>query len=205
MGASANLDFFAAEADQRALLDFLFASTDVRVFESYSDFDADLREFRSMAELAMTFPIGTDHHGNGHAVTLQLWSPSVMSQLTIERFVLNPKACNGHTFRHCIEGGGLMQLYLGGVCGRVVTQSHFGHQSQTRRREWDVNQGVNWEALKTVSNRIQYHVRKRLAAGKVPGCPVLAQALELAHAGYALKLATQTPWQYELQPEIKRS
>ncbi len=31
MVRAANLDFFAAEADQRALLDFLFASTDVRV------------------------------------------------------------------------------------------------------------------------------------------------------------------------------
>ena len=73
--------------------------------------------------------------------------------------------------------------------------SHFGHQSQVRAKKWDVDKGVNWEALKTVSNRIQYHIRRRLAAGKVPGCPVLAQALELAQAGYALKLATQTPWQ----------
>ena len=51
-GLSVNLDFFAAESDQRALLDFLFASTEVRVFESYSEFDADLREFRSTDELA---------------------------------------------------------------------------------------------------------------------------------------------------------
>lgn len=34
MARSANLDFFAAEVDQRAALDFLFSSTDVRVFES---------------------------------------------------------------------------------------------------------------------------------------------------------------------------
>jgi hypothetical protein len=66
-----------------------------------------------------------------------------------------------------------------------------------------VDDGVNWEALKTVSNRIQYHIRKRLAAGKVPGRPVLPQALELAQSGYALKLATQTPWAFELQPARK--
>ena len=42
MTVSANVNFFAAEADQRAVLDFLFAETDVRVFESYSEFDADL-------------------------------------------------------------------------------------------------------------------------------------------------------------------
>jgi hypothetical protein len=200
MARSVNLDFFAAEADQRALLDFMFSSTDVRVFESYSEFDADLREFRSTEELCAAFPIGTDEHGNGAAVLLQLWSPSVMSKLTITRFPVNPSACDGHTFRHRIDGGGLMQLYLGGVCGRVVTKSHFGHQSQIRAQKWDVDHGVNWEALKKISNRILYHVRKRWAAGKVPGCPVLSQAFELARAGYALKLATQTPWQFELQP-----
>jgi hypothetical protein len=205
MARSANLDFFAAEADQRAILDLLFSSTDVRVFESYSEYDAELREFRSTDELAAAFPLGTDPHGNGNAILLQLWSPSVMRDLTIERFALNPAACDGHTFRHRIDGGGLMQLYLGGVCGRVVTMSHFGHQSQVRAQKWDVDEGVNWEALQTLSNRIQYHIRKRLAAGKVPGRPVLPQALELARAGYALKLATQTPWAFELQPASKQA
>jgi len=94
-----------------------------------------------------------------------------------------------------------MQLYLGGICDRVVTKSHFGHQSQVRAKAWEVDDGVNWEALKTVSNRIQYHVRKRLAAGKAGSVPVLPAAMSLARAGYALKLATQTPWAYELRSE----
>jgi hypothetical protein len=171
----------------------------VHVYESYSEYEAELREFRSTDELAAALPLGTDPHGNGNAVLLQLWSPSVMRDLIITRFALDPANCNGHTFRHCIEGGGLMQLYLGGVCGRVVTMSHFGHQSQIRAQKWDVDQCVNWEALQGLSNRIQYHIRKRLAAGKVSGHPVLAQAMELARAGYALKLSAQTQWTFDLQ------
>lgn len=203
MARSANLDFFAADADQRAILDFLFSSTDVRVFESYSEPDAELREFPSTDDLAAAFPVGSDPHGNGHAILLQLWSPSVMRDLSIRRFKLDPAHCNGHTFRHNIEGGGLMQLYFGGVCDRVVTKSHFGHQSQVRAKAWEVDDGVNWEALKTLSDHIQYHVRKRLAAGKAGSIAVLPAALSLARAGYALKLATQTPWAYELQPESR--
>lgn len=199
MARSANLDFFAAEADQRAIFDFLFSSTDIRVFESYSEYDSELREFRSTNELAAAFPLGADRYGNGTAVLLQLWSPSVMSDLTITRFDLAPEHCGGSTFRHKIEGGGLMQLYLGGVCDRVVTMSQFGHQSQVRAQKWNVDQGVNWEALQRLSNRIQYQIRKHLAAGKVPGRPVLSQAFALARAGYALKLWTQTPWVFELQ------
>jgi hypothetical protein len=114
-----------------------------------------------------------------------------MRDLTITRFALNPAACDGHTFRHYIEGGGLMQLYLGGVCDRV------------RAQKWDVDDGVNWEALNTLSNRIQYHVRKRLAVGKAPGMPVLSQALEMARVGYALKSSAQTPWEFKLQPTNK--
>jgi hypothetical protein len=203
MARSANLDFFAAEADQRAILDFLFSRTDVRVFESYSDPDAELREFLSTDQLAIAFPLGTDRHGNGHAILLQLWSPSVMRDLSIRRFKLDPAHCNEHTFRHNIEGGGLIQLYFGGVCDRVVTKSHFGHQSQVRAKAWEVDDGVNWEALKTLSNRIQYHVRNRLAAGKAGSMPVLPGGLSLARAGYELKLATQTPWAYELHPESR--
>jgi hypothetical protein len=200
MTRSANLDFFAAQDDLRAVLDFLFASTDVRVVESYSVVGADLREFRSTDELAAAFALGADPHGNGVAILLQLWSPSVMRDLDIQRIKLDPAHCDGHTFRYRIDGAGLMQLYLGGVCQQVVTRSHYGHQSQTRAQAWDMDEGVNWEALKTLSQRIQYHIRKRLAAGKAKSCPVLPQALQLARAGYALKLATQTPWAFELQP-----
>jgi hypothetical protein len=200
MARSANLDFFAAEADVRAVIDFLYSSTDVRVFESYSEYDAELREFRSSDELAAIFPLGVDPHGNGHAILLQLWSPSVMRELVIRRFALDPSACNGHSFRHCIEGGGLIQLYLGGVCGRVVTKSHYGHQSEVRARAWQVDEGVRWAALKTLSSRIQYHVRSRLAAGKAGSRPVLPQALSMARAGYTLKDAIQSPIVYELPP-----
>ncbi len=195
----ANLNFFAAESDQTALATFLFSSTDVRVFESYSEYGQELREFRSLDELAAVFPLGQDKHGNGTAALLQLWSPSVMKDLEIERIALRPECCGGHTFRYCIKGGALIQLYLGGVHERVVTKSHFGHFSEKGASKWGLDGGVNWHELKTLSNKIQYHIRKRLAVAKVPGCPVLPQAYELAQSGYALKLAAQTPWEYSLE------
>ena len=140
MSASANLDFFAAEADQRAVLDFLFSATDVRVFESYSEFDADLREFRSTDELAATFPLGTDRHGNGHAVLLQLWSPSVMSELSIERFALKPEACDGHHSATALRAVDLCNCiwaaYAAGwlQCPTSATRAKSGRRSGTWRK-----------------------------------------------------------------------
>jgi hypothetical protein len=194
----ANLNFFAAGSDQKALLQFLFSATDARVFESYSEFEQELREFRSVAEVAAAFPVGEDKHGNGSTILLQLWSPSVMKHLEIRCIALQPNKCGGHTFRYAIEGGALIQLYFGGVHQKVVTKSHFGHNSEIRARKWEVDRGVNWKGLKTLSNMIQYHIRKRLAVAKVPGCPVLPEAFELARSGYSLKLAAQTPWEYKL-------
>ncbi len=198
---AANLDFFAAESDQRALLDFLFTSTDVRVFELYSEFDADLREFRSTDDLASAFPIGQDPHGNGCHILLILCSRSVLLKPRIVRFDLNPEKCDGATYRHRIEDDGLMQLFLGGVCGQVITKSNFGHASSIWAERARKRKGINWEAFKKVSNQIQYHIRKRLAAAKVPGRVVLAEATRLARAGYALKEMRNSPWQYELQSE----
>jgi hypothetical protein len=109
---SANLDFFAVDLDQEAILDFLFGHTDVRVFDSYSLPDAALREFKSTAEIAQAYELGMDENGGGTAVLLQLWSPSVMSDLVVTRFALDPTTCEGHTFRYRIDGRGLIQLYF---------------------------------------------------------------------------------------------
>ena len=91
-----------------------------------------------------------------------------------------------------------MGLYLGGVCGRAITQSKYFHPSSV----WADRRGIDWEAFKKLSNRITYHIRKRLAVGKaVPGCVVLPEAMELAQAGYALKQVIQNPFEYVLQSQ----
>jgi len=174
----ASLDFFAAERDQRALVSFLFAETDVRIFDSAAV------EFRSLDELAAAHALGLDPKGGGHAIVLRLWSPSVTPVLDL-------------------EGGSLMQLDLGGVFesvkhGRVLTKTHFGHNTEDRATNWNIAEGADWEALKKVSTRIQFHVRQQLSVAKVPGRSVLEHAYELAQAGYKLKELAQAPFAWPL-------
>jgi hypothetical protein len=197
----ANLDFFATRADHEAILGFLFASTDIRMFESYSGFGQKLREFHSFEELTVAYDVGADPNGHGTAVLLQLWSPAVEPGPQIERIALDPRRCEGHTFRYCIDGWGLIQLYLGGIHGRTITKSHYGHNSEARARKWGYSDGVDWGALKSLSNRVQYHIRGRLSVARVPGRPVLAEAYGLARSGYALKEDAASPNSYRL-PEV---
>jgi len=197
------------------VLEFLFDSTDVRVFESYAECGQELREFSSMADLQSTFPIGCDPAGNSSDALLQLYSPSAYDKYWIRHIDLIPKKCAGHTFRFAIEGYGLIQLYLGGVhenCSlashrkvqprRCVTTSHLGYLGEKRAVAWDIAEGVNWPSLSKTFNKIQYHVRSRLAVARVPGRPVLAQAFDKAREGYPLRESAGTPWQYDLVLEV---
>lgn len=77
--------------------------------------------------------------------------------------------------------------------------SHIGHQSQARAKAWELDDGVDWPALQALSSRIQYHLRKRLpagkaGAGKAGSVPVLPEALGLARDDYALRMSIETPW-----------
>jgi len=202
---SANVDFFAAASDQAAILQFLFDATDVRVFESHSEFDQELREFRSVAEVQAVFRLGEDPRGQGNAILLKLWSPSAMRELQIEKFAVDPSKCRGHTFRHNINGGALMRLYFGGVSGKTITKSSFGHQSQTRAATWGVDGGIDWTGLQQVSGKIAYHMRSRLAVAKAKSRVVMPEAMELAKAGYALKEFAHSTWQYDLEPIQRQS
>jgi hypothetical protein len=194
----ASLDFFAAHEDHIAMFNFLFTQTDVSVFDHYSEPDQELREFRSVDELEAVHPIGVDLHGNGLSLTLQLWSPSVMPVLPLERFALDPSSCDGHTFRYRLRGGGLIQLYLGGVYEKWLTKTHYGHFSSKGAARWNLEQGVDWEALSKLSNKIQYHIRKRLAVAKVSVLPVLPQAYALAEQGYCLTESANSGQCYEV-------
>jgi hypothetical protein len=196
----AQLDFFAVHPDLRQVAEFLYGETDFRVYELYSAFGQELREFKSFAELDVAFDIGRDKHGHGCAVLLSLWSPAVMKSPHITRVKLDPKHCDGFTFRYTTGGWGDVQLYLGGLHRKIVTRSHFGHWSERGARSRGYRSGVDWKALAKLSNRVRYHISKRLAVAKVPGRPVLPAAYQLHRKGYELKEAAGARASYTAVP-----
>jgi hypothetical protein len=200
----ARLDFFAVRDDQVSLIDFLFRETDVRIFDHYSEYDQKLREFFSVREIEAVYELGIDKYATGPCITLMLWSASVMSQLDIIRIELDPKWVEGHTFRYYIDGFGLMELCLSGVYERTITPSGFGNFSEQGARKHGYTEGVNWDALKKLSNKIQYHIRRRLAVAKASSCMVLPAAFELAKASYVLKPHANGDWRFDAVPIIRK-
>jgi len=178
----ATLDFFAVRDDLLALLSFIYCETDCVVFESYSRYDAELRQFASVQQLNAAFSIGDDPHGNGHAILLQLHSLSVAAPPRIKRFSLSVP---GYSFRYCVESAGLMQLYLGGSYGGFISQSHFGHWNEAGARQRCVFPAdeVNWPLQRSLSGKIQRHIKSRLSHAKVQSRYVMAHAFVALQSG----------------------
>jgi len=195
-----NLDFYALRDDICELVHFIYEETDARVFESYSRHDTELREFRSLEELSSAFELGIDPYGSGRATTLQLWFPSVTRDAKVKRINLKVK---GHSFRYCIEGTGLVQLYLGGKHEGEITDSHLGHNNEAgaRGRAPESAAAIDWGALRKVSRRIQRHIRNKLAVAKLYTRPVLPAAFSSLQARGCLRFNAQC---FEANsPEIK--
>lgn len=178
----ATLDFFGVREDLVDLLNFIYSETDCVVYESYSLYDAVLRRFTAVQELDAAYPIGSDPHGNGHAILLQLHSPSVAATPNIQRFSL---VVPGHRFRHRVEGAGLMQLYLGGAYDESISRSHFGHWSEAGAKERCLYpaDGVNWQLHRSLSGKIQRHIKNHLAGAKVWGRYILTHAFSELQSG----------------------
>jgi hypothetical protein len=194
----AQLDFFAVREDQLAILRFLFAETDMRIFEHCSKPDSELVEFRSAEEVAVAFGLGSDPDGNGLNAMLALWSPTVVPKLEIRRIDFDPKRVSGARFRHEPASGSLMHLYFGGLTGRTITKSHFGHHSQASARSWRLEAGADWPELSVLSRRIKYQIGSRLAVAEVPGRPILMHAAALWRQGYVLKESARSPYHWSL-------
>jgi hypothetical protein len=126
-----------------------------------------------------------------------------MREPPIRRIDLDPTT--RYKYRYTIDGGGVISVRFGGRCGDVITISDVTQMSESAAGAWGVGHGVAWPALQKLANRITYHLKSRLATGKAKGSYVLPKAMELASAGCALKLATQTPWAYSPEPIPRRS
>ncbi len=178
----ANLNFFAVRNDMLDLLSFIYSETDCVVFESYSRYDAELRQFASVQQLDAAYPVGSNPHGNGYAITLQLHSPSVAAPPHVKRISLSVP---GHSFRYCVESAGLMQLYLGGAYDGLISQSHFGHWNEAGARQRCISPAdeVNWVLQRSLSGKIQRHIKNRLSHAKVQSRYILTHAFSELQSG----------------------
>ena len=200
-----NCDFYATREDHAELLDGLFAEGSCEVYELASDFGQPLQRFRSTAEVLAQFDRRHPGGRQWREVYLQLYVLGAGPPFVPRRVALDPKACDGATFRYDAEGWGLVQLYLSTTAGRDkrLENSHTNHNTLKRAEAWAgtvTDQGAveDWDfaRITAFSSRLNRQIRARGVA-KAGGRVVLPGAFACWEAGIAL--GPWTPGEHTLE------
>jgi hypothetical protein len=187
-----NCDFYATPDDHEEILGWLFAEKSCAVYELSSSFEREIFRFETPKEVLAQFDRRYTNGERWKSVHLQLYVFNAGPPFSPRRVPLDPKFCEGATFRYAAEGWGLVQLYLHRPTNKGLDSSHTNHFTQKRaeavaatseaRAEvdaWDFN------AITSFSSRLNHKI-KSLSVGKIKSCPVLPGALELWKSGTSL-------------------
>ncbi|MCP4371772.1 MAG: hypothetical protein GY797_27185 [Deltaproteobacteria bacterium] len=176
-----NCDFYAVGNDIDRIFEFVFNDLDCRIFESYSPFEMDIVEFKSLDDLNRRYSLGMCKKRN-YSALLQMWPINASSKVFFKRIELDPKKCNGATFRYRMNGWGLIQLYVGGISELGIIHSHTNHNSEKRAHKWagtydDMGspEEWDWKEVTRISSKLNRQIRK-LSVNKIGSKPILQYA-----------------------------
>lgn len=187
-----NYNFFASKVDKLEILDFIFKETDLHVYDLASSYEQTICQYKNIDEISSKFDLDK---GDKFAAAFQLWSPRHKGKPIFRKIDLDPKRCNGHTFRYSTEGWGLIQLYFGGIKNNELYQSHIGHFNEKVALKWeetnnDVNGLVNmwdWKEIQATSRKLKYQIHNKLAIRKMGSFGILSGADKLEKQGIKLR------------------
>jgi hypothetical protein len=176
-------DFFADRNDKIEVLNFIFQETDLQIFDSNSIYGEKVNEYRASTDIISKFDL---QNGGEFAITFQLWTPRFMGDLVFRKVDLDPKRCDGHTFRYSTDGWGLIQLYFGGVKDNLLNRSHIGHQSEKRALAWQKNYKEmgsvtkwDWKVVEQTGRKLKHQIHSKMSKRKIGLCGVLKGADKL--------------------------
>ncbi len=186
-----NFDFYANDGDKLEILNFIFSETELQVYDCYSEPQKEVMKYESTEDIVNKFDLVS---GNKFAVTFKLYSSNFKGDFRIQKINLNPKYCNGNTYRYTTTGWGLIQLYFGGLEKNELRTSHIGHQSKQRAITWQkTNPELGlvdkwcWEEVERTGRFLRYQINKRFLNRKLFSYSVLNGANELSKSGIVLK------------------
>jgi hypothetical protein len=174
-----NYKFFAYQQDFEEISRYLLEELRLSIFQSYSDPEQPLKEFRSVEELI------NEINTQGYPLQLVLWKKAFGFDYKINRIELNPKYCNGKTFRYRIDGWGLILLQVNGPKGNSLEASSISHNSEKRATAWEsTNTGlgkvkeVSWKEINSTSSKLKYYIGNKLAKTRTNSLDTLPNAKE---------------------------
>jgi hypothetical protein len=186
-----NYNFFASESDKIELFNYLFASTDLQLFDSYSPYGQKIRQYKSLKDLTNNFDLAS---GGQYAISLRLWAPSFLGAIRFEKIALKPQYCDGHTFRYCTCGWGLLNLCLGGEQNDTLSYSNISHLSEKAaianeepQSSFEKVTDWNWLEINRMGRHLKHLIHNKMAVGKMGSLGILSGAAAREKQGIVLR------------------
>lgn len=182
-----NYNFYASKKDKIKILEFIFNEMELSAYDLTSEYEKKICKYRSVDEITAKFDseIGCDFD-----LPFQLWSPRHKGNPIFRKIDLNPKYCDGKTFRYTTEGWGMIQLYFGVLENNKLSQSHIGHFTEKKALMNEPTNLTNgkvsvwdWKEIQITSRKLQYQIHNKMAVKKIGNLGTLEGAKELERDG----------------------
>ena len=186
-----NTYFYAYGLDVVPIVEAALEIEGCRVFEAYSAPEASLTEFRSAEDLKEFLVAAAEGETFQPSSHLAVWPSASNAEVSIETYALDPKACQGKTWRQRVSGWGVVFLHSPGLQKGTLGCSTLGVNSRARALGWEgIYHGQmgpvaawDWRLVAKAHRRLSYVVNKKLAVEKVKGRSVLPEASRLLREG----------------------
>lgn len=175
---------YATKLDVRDAVAFLTQERGFTAFQLWSDLDSPLLRYQSVDQLFTEFPIAR------RECEIAWWHPHLMPKARPKRVSVDPKQCDGKSFRfHSIDFA-MLHLSTGIYRSKKLTPCEFELVTQKYYKDCGGRAKINWKMLNVEFNAIRKHFEK-CCVGKVDGCLVMPDAWRLVNSGATLTESTR--------------
>ena len=116
------------------LIEYILSDSTTELYESYSEMENEIVRINTLSEFKeyLDFGIynGKEHFGFG------IYNPEHKGKFFISKLTLNPKYCNGKTFRYRIDGWAIIFIQLDLKNGENQIECNISVNSKKRAENW---------------------------------------------------------------------
>lgn len=154
-----------SEIDLFKLVDFDLSGSGVTLFESYSEYEKEIIVIKYWNEFIEYFQsaLSSGRKDLGFAI----YYPRGNGQVSITKVELNPKYCNGKTFRYRAEGWGLIFLHVTFLKLPDTIKCSISANSEKRAVKWkeiiptiDSPDNWNWAIVESNTRKLISRLKK---------------------------------------------
>ena len=145
------------------LMELAFQIGEVRIFESYSEMEEEIVEIKNYQDYLNYFQKSINQKKKH--ISFGLHYKEAEGFLRIRRINLNPKSCDGKTFRYNIEGWGIIHIQLDLREERI--ECRIAVNTEKRAQKWEsINPELkpsnlwNWKIVESKARKLIRELKK---------------------------------------------